>query len=189
MIDSCLDLKADSHFIPGLHSTCVILSNTTSTLVFFCVYSGYISFVLLGLVDAATSPRRLIDTTISLAISPKGQLIHRPFTEAMPNMGLTTAQRSGRRDAWTVHMSNAEANDAMMARLEQGYSSSSRPPSPPESGSTTPRLTIAPCPPRLQPYVPPPNYGTVDIHKTYRSSFPQDRHMDFMISMKIRSVL
>lgn len=65
----------------------------------------------------------------------------------------------------------------------------SRPPSPPESGTTTPRLTLAPCPTRLRPLYPPPNFGCVDLHKVYRSSYPQDRNVDFVRSLGIRTVL
>jgi hypothetical protein len=66
----------------------------------------------------------------------------------------------------------------------------SGPPSPPDdSGTTTPRVSIMPCPPRLKAYYPPPNYGTVEEDKIFRSSFPQDRHMDFVKSLGVRSVL
>ncbi|KAF2480180.1 protein-tyrosine phosphatase, partial [Neohortaea acidophila] len=57
------------------------------------------------------------------------------------------------------------------------------------TGSTTPRVTIGPCPSRLQPLLPPFNYGTVDVHTIYRSSFPQDRNLDFLQTLKIRSIL
>lgn len=66
---------------------------------------------------------------------------------------------------------------------------SSEPPSPPSTGSSTPRVTIGPCPSRLQPLIPPFNYGTVDVHTIYRSSFPQDRNLDFLQTLKIRSIL
>ena len=66
---------------------------------------------------------------------------------------------------------------------------SSGPPSPPESGSTTPRLTIAPCPERLTPFIPPPNYGAVECGQIFRSSFPQERHMDFVKELGVRSML
>ncbi|KAK5171271.1 tyrosine-protein phosphatase siw14 [Saxophila tyrrhenica] len=75
------------------------------------------------------------------------------------------------------------------ARKKAKKAAKSRPPSPPESGSATPRVTIAPCPIRLRPYIPPPNYGTVELHKVFRSSFPQDRHMDFVKTLGIRSML
>lgn len=65
----------------------------------------------------------------------------------------------------------------------------SRPPSPPESGTTTPRLSIAPCPIRLQPLIPPMNYGAVDLHNIYRSSFPQDRNVDFLHALRIKTTL
>jgi hypothetical protein len=66
----------------------------------------------------------------------------------------------------------------------------SGPPSPPDdSGTTTPRVSIMPCPPRLKAYYPPPNYGTVEEDKIFRSSFPQERHMDFVKSLGVRSVL
>lgn len=65
------------------------------------------------------------------------------------------------------------------------YSESiSRPPTPPDSGSSSPL-----GPERLRSLIPPPNYGTVTPRNIYRSSFPQDRNMNFMKTMRIRSVL
>ena len=82
-----------------------------------------------------------------------------------------------------------ETAEALINGKKTNEMSVSRPPSPPESGTTTPRLTIKPCPDRLRPYYPPPNYGTVDDYKIYRSSFPQDRHISFVSGLGIRSVL
>ncbi len=82
-----------------------------------------------------------------------------------------------------------ETAEVPVNRKKTNEMSVSRPPSPPESGTTTPRLTIKPCPERLRPYYPPPNYGTVDKYKIYRSSFPQDRHISFVYGLGIRSVL
>lgn len=67
--------------------------------------------------------------------------------------------------------------------------SASRPPSPPDSGTTTPRLRICACPPRLWSFIPPPNYGVVDHNAVFRSSYPQDRNIDFVRSLRIRSIL
>ena len=82
-----------------------------------------------------------------------------------------------------------ENGDAVKIGKAKPDVSTSRPPSPPESGTTTPRLSLAPCPTRLRPLFPPPNYGCVDDFKIYRSSYPQDRHMDFVRSLGIRTVL
>ena len=68
-------------------------------------------------------------------------------------------------------------------------SNTSRSSSPPQSGITTPCLKIAPCPPRLRPYIPPANFGAVHAHCIYRSAYPQDRDMDFVKKLKIKSVL
>ena len=82
-----------------------------------------------------------------------------------------------------------ENGDATKSKKAKSDFSSSRPPSPPESGTTTPRLTLAPCPTRLRPLYPPPNYGCVDRNKIYRSSYPQDRNVDFVRSLGVRTVL
>lgn len=66
---------------------------------------------------------------------------------------------------------------------------SSRPPSPPSTGTTTPTLSIAPCPLRLWPFVPPPQYGVVEDATIFRSSYPQDRNMEFIKSLEIKSIL
>jgi tyrosine-protein phosphatase SIW14 len=63
-------------------------------------------------------------------------------------------------------------------------------PTPPEStGSTPPKVTIAPLPSRLMNYIPPPNYGMVERNTVYRSGFPQDKNLNFVASLKIRSIL
>lgn len=38
-------------------------------------------------------------------------------------------------------------------------------------------------------FIPPANYGMVERNTVYRSGFPQDKHLDFMGSLKIRSIL
>lgn len=65
----------------------------------------------------------------------------------------------------------------------------SRPPSPPETGTNTPTLRITQCPARLQPIVPPPNYGSVEDSCIFRSAFPQDRNMTFLKLLDIKLVL
>lgn len=82
-----------------------------------------------------------------------------------------------------------ETAEALVNGKAMNEMSISRPPSPPESGTTTPRLTIKPCPDRLRPHYPPPNYGTVEDYKIYRSSFPQDRHISFVSGLGVKSVL
>lgn len=66
---------------------------------------------------------------------------------------------------------------------------SSQPPTPPESRSPTPRVTLMPCPVRLLPLVPAPNYGTVVDNTMYRSAFPQARNIEFMETLKLKSIL
>ena len=66
---------------------------------------------------------------------------------------------------------------------------SSGPPSPPESETSSRRLTIAPCPARFRPFIPPPNFGAVEDHKIFRSAFPADRNMDFCKGLDVRVML
>lgn len=61
----------------------------------------------------------------------------------------------------------------------------SRPPSPP----TRPDSPDVDYPLRLHPTIPPPNYGAVIAHKVFRSAFPQDRNMEFLESLGVRSLL
>ena len=64
-------------------------------------------------------------------------------------------------------------------------SAPSRPPTPPDHDSfPSPNVPL-----RWIPLIPPPNYGTVDVHAIYRSSFPQARNIRFIRSLGIRSVL
>nr|POE82282.1 hypothetical protein CFP56_67046 [Quercus suber] len=65
----------------------------------------------------------------------------------------------------------------------------SRAPSPPSTGANTPTLRIAPCPDRLLPIYPPFNYGTVEHKSIYRSSYPLERNIDFIIRLHIKTVL
>lgn len=59
----------------------------------------------------------------------------------------------------------------------------------PFSSAPSSKLTIAHPPSRLTSLIPPPNYGTVEQGTIFRSGFPQAMHLDFMESMKIRSIL
>jgi tyrosine-protein phosphatase SIW14 len=61
----------------------------------------------------------------------------------------------------------------------------SRPPSPP----TRPDSPYAACPSRLQPLLPPPNFGAVTDHKVFRSAFPQDRNLDFLEALGVKTLL
>ena len=61
----------------------------------------------------------------------------------------------------------------------------SRPPTPPDHDAF-PSQNV---PLRWRPLIPPPNYGTVDVHAIYRSSFPQARNLRFIRSLGIKSVL
>lgn len=69
-------------------------------------------------------------------------------------------------------------------RTNSTSESISRPPTPPDSGSSSP---LGPA--RLRSLIPPPNYGAVTNDNIYRSSFPQDRNLGFMKTMSIRSIL
>ncbi|KAK4541233.1 hypothetical protein LTR36_008149 [Oleoguttula mirabilis] len=71
----------------------------------------------------------------------------------------------------------------------EGVEYTSRPPTPPESGAATPVLHIAHCPPRLRPLIPPPNYGATKSGAVYRSAFPQDRNIDFLSGLDVKTVL
>lgn len=76
--------------------------------------------------------------------------------------------------------------------MESKDPSDSRPPSPPQTRSPSPsttRLTIAPCPARLTPLLPPINYGTVEKHTVYRSGFPHDRNVEFLEGLRLTSIL
>jgi tyrosine-protein phosphatase SIW14 len=61
----------------------------------------------------------------------------------------------------------------------------SRPPSPP----TRPDSPYAAYPSRLQPLLPPPNFGAVIDHKVFRSAFPQDRNLDFLEALGVKTLL
>lgn len=61
----------------------------------------------------------------------------------------------------------------------------SRPPSPP----TRPDSPSLDYPIRLQPFIPPPNFGAVTDHKVFRSAFPQDRNMDFLDALEVKTLL
>ncbi|KAI6871025.1 hypothetical protein KC343_g10002 [Hortaea werneckii] len=71
---------------------------------------------------------------------------------------------------------------------DEGVESTSRPPSPP-SGARTPSLRLEECPSRLRPQIPPPNYGAVKPGVLFRSAFPQDRNLEFLEGLNIRTIL
>ncbi|TKA82314.1 hypothetical protein B0A55_01460 [Friedmanniomyces simplex] len=79
-----------------------------------------------------------------------------------------------------------ELKDGDMLGLAQ---SESRPPSPPESGAATPTLRIPPCPCRLRPLIPPPNYGATQEGDVFRSAYPQDRNLNFLKLLDVRNLL
>lgn len=62
----------------------------------------------------------------------------------------------------------------------------SRPPSPP-TRPDTPRAVA--CPARLRPLIPPPNFGAIADGQLFRSAFPQDRNLDFLRHLRIRTLL
>ncbi|KAF2166856.1 hypothetical protein M409DRAFT_54633 [Zasmidium cellare ATCC 36951] len=82
-------------------------------------------------------------------------------------------------------MSERPTRDVMEG-VEHG---SSRPPSPPETRSPTPRVSIAPCPSRLTPLVPPVNYGAVEKRTIFRSGFPQDRNVEFLERLRLNGTI
>lgn len=77
---------------------------------------------------------------------------------------------------------------AELSENMDGVEYTSRPPSPP-TRAPTPGLRIPPCPLRLQPFVPPPNFGAIEDHKIFRSAFPQDRNLDFLDCLEINTML
>ncbi|KXT07865.1 hypothetical protein AC579_9726 [Pseudocercospora musae] len=82
----------------------------------------------------------------------------------------------------SVEQSNEEGMDC-------AESTSSQMPSPPDSRSPTPRFNLDKCPKRLYPLIPPKNYGAVFDDVMFRSSFPQRENIDFLNSLKLRSIL
>jgi len=58
-----------------------------------------------------------------------------------------------------------------------------------DTDTETSRVSIAPCPIRLTPLIPPANYGSVQHGAVFRSGFPQAQHTDFLESLHIRSIL
>lgn len=52
-----------------------------------------------------------------------------------------------------------------------------------------PKLRIVQCPARFTSLSPPPNYGAVEDGIIFRSGFPQAKHLEFIESLKICSVL
>lgn len=65
----------------------------------------------------------------------------------------------------------------------------SRPPTPPETPPGIPNLSIQPCPIRLWPYIPPVNYGAVETDMIFRSSYPKKRHVQFMEKLRLSTLL
>lgn len=89
-------------------------------------------------------------------------------------------------------MDDARVDEQMSGQAATAEASQavSQLPTPPESSTgTPPKVTIAPLPARLMNFIPPANYGMVERNTVYRSGFPQDKHLDFMGSLKIRSIL
>ena len=56
-------------------------------------------------------------------------------------------------------------------------------------GSLTPTLSIRSCPERLQPLVPPANYGAVLPGCIYRSSYPEEKNYGFIKDVGIKTIL
>ncbi|WPG98278.1 Hypothetical protein R9X50_00106600 [Acrodontium crateriforme] len=86
-------------------------------------------------------------------------------------------------------MSGTLSKDPQNGLEMDGVEAVSRPPSPPETGSNTPTVRVTQCPARLQPIMPPPNYGSVEDSCIFRSAFPQDRNITFLKLLDIKLVL
>ncbi|GAB7330231.1 hypothetical protein MBLNU13_g01889t1 [Cladosporium sp. NU13] len=61
----------------------------------------------------------------------------------------------------------------------------SRPPTPPSRPESPPTA----YPSRLQPLLPPRNFGAIIDHKVFRSAFPQDRNIDFLDALGVKTLL
>ncbi|GAB1741325.1 hypothetical protein NU219Hw_g6563t1 [Hortaea werneckii] len=85
-------------------------------------------------------------------------------------------------------MAKTEIKEADAMDGGGGVEYTSRPPSPP-SGARTPSLRLEECPSRLRPQIPPPNYGAVKPGALFRSAFPQDRNLEFLEGLNIRTIL
>jgi tyrosine-protein phosphatase SIW14 len=92
----------------------------------------------------------------------------------------------------TTHVTQATADLTLVPPTEAGMDGTveatdyrSRPPSPP----TRPDSPYAGYPSRLQPLLPPPNFGAVIDHQVFRSAFPQDRNLDFLDALGVKTLL
>lgn len=92
----------------------------------------------------------------------------------------------------TTHVTHATAGLTLVPPTEAGPDGAveitdhkSRPPSPP----TRPDSPYAAYPSRLQPLLPPPNFGAVTDYKVFRSAFPQDRNLDFLDALGVKTLL
>ncbi|KAK4610244.1 Tyrosine-protein phosphatase DSP3 [Fulvia fulva] len=72
---------------------------------------------------------------------------------------------------------------------EEADEYASKPPTPPQSSSPTPRVTIADCPVRLQPLSVPRNYGAVERDTIYRSGKPAKENLDFLAALDVNTML
>ncbi|KAF2770146.1 protein-tyrosine phosphatase, partial [Teratosphaeria nubilosa] len=53
----------------------------------------------------------------------------------------------------------------------------------------TPTKRTAECPARLRSLIPPPNFGATKSSAVYRSAFPQDRNIEFLKTLNVKTVL
>lgn len=88
----------------------------------------------------------------------------------------------------TVADGTAPVEAEKVGDMMEGVEYTSRPPTP-ESGAATPTLRIEQCPMRLRSLVPPPNYGAIKTGAVFRSAFPQDRNVEFLKGLDVKTVL
>ncbi|EME38570.1 hypothetical protein DOTSEDRAFT_75925 [Dothistroma septosporum NZE10] len=83
----------------------------------------------------------------------------------------------------------AEGSETTKTKAQEDDEYTSKPPTPPESRPSTPRVTIAECPVRLQPLSVPRNYGAVERNAIYRSGKPAKENLDFIGALDVRTML
>lgn len=72
---------------------------------------------------------------------------------------------------------------------QKDLATSSPAPQRASSSTSTRKVSIAPCPSRLAPIVPPTNWGAVREHQIFRSGFPTDENLIFLGTLPVKSCL
>lgn len=92
----------------------------------------------------------------------------------------------------TTHVTQATAGLTVIPPTGTGLNETteiveykSRPPTPPSRPDSPPTA----YPSRLQPLLPPRNFGAIIDHKVFRSAFPQDRNIDFLDALGVKTLL